>query len=85
MLAPPRCAALTMLTDQNSEPDTGASITLLTTLAQRQHAIGQLVTYGAGRWWWSNSTRSWSRIAVFWCNYHPGAIRAAHIIPARRH
>ena len=66
MLTPPRCPALTMLADQNSEPDTGTPIILLTVLAQRQHAIGQLVTHDAGgrRGNRSNSDRSWGRIAV---------------------
>jgi hypothetical protein len=81
MLAPPCCPALTVLADQNSEPDTGTPIILLTVLAQRQHAIGQLVTHDAGRRRGnrSNSDRSWSRIAVLWCNYDPGAIGAVHI------
>ena len=49
MLAPPRCPALTILANQNSEPDTGAPITLLAAPAERQHAIGQLVLDDAGR------------------------------------
>jgi hypothetical protein len=77
MLAPPRCPALTILADQNSESDTGAPIALVAVLAQHQHAIGQLVTHNAGSRWRSNGDGGW--IAVFWCNYHPGAIGAAHI------
>src|SRR3974390_1742959 len=81
MLAPPRCPALTILANQNSEPDTGAPITLLAAPAERQHAIGQLVMDDAGRWrrrgCRSDSDRN--RVAVLWCNYHPGAIGAAPI------
>ena len=77
MLAPLRCPALTILADQNSESDTRSPIALVAVLAQDQHAIGQLVTHCAGSRRRSIGDGGW--IAVLWCNYHPGAIGAAHI------
>jgi hypothetical protein len=77
MLAPPRCSALTILADQNPESDTRTPIALVAVLAQHQHSISQLVTYFVGSRWRSNGDGGW--IAVLWCNYHPGAISAAHV------
>src|SRR5262245_12608678 len=77
MLAPPRCSALTILADQNSESDTRTPIALVAVLAQHKDSIGQLVMYFAGSRWRSNGDGGW--IAVLLCNYHPGAISAAHV------
>jgi hypothetical protein len=44
MLTPPRCAALSILTYNDPKPHTGATVTLIASLAQFQHAIAQFIT-----------------------------------------
>ena len=74
MLAPPRCPTLTILADQNSESDTGAPIALVAVLAERQHAIGQLVIPHSGGG--GGATTTGARRAGF-CQRSTG--RQAHI------
>src|SRR5262249_52988783 len=52
MFAPPGCSALPIFTDNNTKPDAGTTLALLTTLAQFQHSIAQFVANYPSRWWW---------------------------------
>jgi hypothetical protein len=51
MCTPPRCAALAMFANNDSEPHASTTFTGLTVLAKRHQSITQFIAFHTGRWW----------------------------------
>jgi hypothetical protein len=77
MFTPPGGAALPIFADDDSQPYTGATVAILATLAQLQHAVAQFVAYYPSPWWrrWSNLDRWRSRRrAILRRNHNPRSV-----------
>jgi hypothetical protein len=57
MFTPPGRTALPIFANNDSKPDAGTTLAVLTTLAQFQHSIAQFVACYASRWRRRRSTR----------------------------
>src|SRR5437763_5561122 len=89
MFAPPSCPALSMLADQDTKSNTGATVAVIAVLAELQHAITQLIAYDPTRWRCNrDGGRIWS--AILRRSHQPRPVPALYIattlavvVPAR--
>src|SRR5947199_3674734 len=51
MFTPPSRASLPIFTDEDTKPNARATVAVLATLTQLQHAITQFVAYHPSPWW----------------------------------
>jgi hypothetical protein len=81
MLTPPSRAPLSILTDNDPKPHTGATVALIAPFTQLQHAVAQFIS--SSPWWWLSSRhRSRSRRpAILGRNHNPRSI--ASLLVAR--
>jgi hypothetical protein len=77
MFTSPGRSAFPIFTNDDTKPYTGATIAVLTTLAQLQHAVTQLVAHYARSWRWSNCDRgSLRRRTVLRRHHDPRSVAA---------
>ena len=76
MFTPPSRASLPIFTDEDTKPNARATVAVLATLTQLQHAITQFVAYHPSPWWRrSNLDRGPSRRrAILRRNHDPRSV-----------
>ena len=82
MLTPPGRAALPIFADDDSKPYAGATVAVLATLAQLQHAVAQFVAYYPSPWWrlWGDRNRRCSRRRAILRRHHDPCSIAALLV-----